>query len=117
MLSIGKWNARTAKDDCHLRIIIRVTERFHYDIIGLAETYRLDTEEFNVKEIKYIRQGQLDSIYSKLDGIILRKLATESLQGYNPISECIIVARYKPFKILDNSAGIRNNIRGTSARK
>jgi len=94
-LSIGTWNVRTVKDDSQLCILTNELEKWNCDILGVAETHRHSTEELCLNGYKFIAQGVEEGISKSGVGMFLSKAAQKAFIGYNPVSDRIILARFK----------------------
>ena len=69
--SIATWNVRTLKTDESLGLLAREVGRYSCDIVGISETHRLETEEFNVQDYRFLGQGRTDGIHRSGVGFML----------------------------------------------
>ena len=93
-MSVGTWNVRTVKDDSQLHILNEELVCWNCDIVGISETHRRGTEELYLGEYKFIAQGVEEGPSKSGVGMFLSKAAQKALEGYNPVSDRIILAVY-----------------------
>jgi hypothetical protein len=96
-LSVGTWNVRTIMDDYAVKLLVRELSRYRCDIVGIAETHRLGTEEMEEDGYKVVTSGNEAGDHRRGVVLVLSKTAQKALIGYNPISERIIMARFQAF--------------------
>ena len=96
-LSVGTWNVRTIMDDYAVKLLVRELSRYRCDIVGIAETHRLGTEEMEEDGYKIVTSGNEEGDHRRGVALVLSKTAQKALIGYNPISERIIMARFQAF--------------------
>jgi hypothetical protein len=90
-LSVGTWNVRTLAATGKLQMLQQEMKRYRCDVLGVAEMRWTKSGE--------IRNGEI--IWSGKDtrreagvGFLLSRRARESLLGYMPVNERIIMARF-----------------------
>ena len=93
-LSVRTWNVRTVKDDSQLHILNEELVRWNCDIVGISETDRRGTEELCLGEYKFIAQGVEEGPSRSGDGMFLSNSAQKALEGYSPVSDRIILAKF-----------------------
>lgn len=95
---VGFWNIRTMSTSGTLNIIEREMENYRIDILGLSET-RWNTfgEILTQNGNSFIYSGNRDENAPKQAGvgILMSIKAKRALQDWRPISERILIARFK----------------------
>ncbi len=96
-LSVGTWNVRSIMNDYAMKLLVHELAKFNCDIVGIAETHRLGTEEIEEEGYKIIASGKEEGAHRRGVALVLNAAAQKALIGYNPVSERILTARFHAF--------------------
>jgi len=94
---IGFWNVRTLREYGKLKQVEKVTTNYKLDIMGLSEIRWKDNGEIktrNGNSLIFSVVGE-DKEHKNEVGILMNKEARKSLVECSPISERMILARFK----------------------
>jgi endonuclease/exonuclease/phosphatase family metal-dependent hydrolase len=99
LLSIATWNVRTLYEAGKLDNAIREMEKYHIDILGIAEVRWTEAGKVEKDNHTLIYSGGGQHQHGV--GIIMTKKVSQSLFGFWPISDRVILMklRGKPFDI------------------
>eukprot|EP00794_Sanderia_malayensis_P005102 gene5102-5748_t len=96
-IKIATWNVRGLKSLGKLSIVCKEMERHDVSILGLAEVHWTGRGSFSTADackVIYSGKEQGDG-YNHGVGIILNKLVSKTVLGYNPVNDGIITVRSK----------------------
>lgn len=99
-LRIGTWNVRTLYRPGKLENCLMQMDDLKLDILGISEVRWTDNGKVNKEDHSIIYSG--GRFHKNGVGIILRPKAHRALMGYWPISERVIMAKFKskPFNLV-----------------
>ena len=76
-LSVGTWNVRTIMDDYAVKLLVHELSRYRCNIVGIAETHRLGTEELEEGGYKIVTSGKEEGEPQKRRGTCAQQDCTE----------------------------------------
>lgn len=91
-IRIGTWNVRGLIDEGKLHVLDHELERCNTVITGLSETHWKESGHRNLENHTIYFSGNELSSFAGV-GIAIPKLWTESVLGYNPVSDRIITMK------------------------
>lgn len=94
---IGTWNVRTLVKASKLHQVIQEMKTYKIEILGLSETRWNTFGETTVDGVTFLFSGRPNENDNRQEGVgfLLSKSAKNSLLEWRPISERIILARFK----------------------
>ena len=89
-----KWNVCTIKEESQLLLLTDEMNKWQCDILRISETHRSEIEDHLVKGYKFVAKGPEEGSHRSGVGFLLSKVAQSALQGYDPVSDRILLAKF-----------------------
>jgi len=92
--------------------------KWNCDILGVSETHKRETEELYLNGYKFVAQGVEEGKSRSGVGLILSEEAQKAFTLYNPISDRIILAKFKSMvrELVVSYTGVCTYHRSAAAR-
>jgi len=94
ILTVGCWNVRTLNTTGATEVLMHELKKFRWDIIGIAETHWIGTDDKQYEDNRILSSGRED-IHRSGVALVLSPMAQKALMGYNPVNDRIITARFR----------------------
>ena len=90
---IGTWNVRTLNQTGRLAQLLREFDNYRLDILGISEVRWIGSGRMTSENKTVLFSGH-EAKHERGVGFILNKRAVSALDGWKPISDRIITARF-----------------------